>query len=63
MNGGTVEKPVHEDITYAELEYDVTRHEEYMDNLYNNGQDQHIPEFHLVFRCRCTAIIHNYVRT
>lgn len=35
MNGGTVEKPVHEDITYAELEYDVTRHEEYMDNLYN----------------------------
>lgn len=35
VNGGTVEKPVHEDITFAELEYDVIRHKEYMDNLYN----------------------------
>lgn len=35
VNGGTVEKPVHEDITYAELEYDAIRHAEYMDNLYN----------------------------
>lgn len=35
VNGGRVTKPVHEDITYAELEYDPDRHEEYMDNLYN----------------------------
>lgn len=35
VNGGTVEKPVHEDITYADLEYNPAQHEEYMDNLYN----------------------------
>lgn len=35
VNGGKVTKPVHEDITYAELEYSPERHDEYMDNLYN----------------------------